>query len=497
MNRIKKIIRQEHMYIITSILVGFLFYGTYLIPHVSTDGYWWLQNAGSVDPFRSLKLNGRFCRDIVAMPFNLLKIYPIHNQEIFICISILIFSFIAFGTYYIIKNKCVGISKCMNIILFMSVLGIYFNTFFTDWFAWTEVIIFMHIPAMLLAILSGIELNKIENRYRYLVSGVLLIIAFGFYQAVGFYFFFIHTIFILCNYLEEKSFKKSIIKIVESFCIFVIAAISQLIIAKIFNIARANYGSTDFIGNIYKIIKSSCTLWIYNLNTMPKYVYLILFGISIITILYVTKRRWGLRLLIFILFIGLMSILMVPHVIGNTFWLVARTTTGFMALPFWLLIMGIIVYNTAEQRKYSLMLMRGLVIPIAIFMGISYYQVQLIGTDLHTTNFIEEKEVAYFYDKIIEYEKTSGNKISNIGFTRDASYSYSYPGIIAYGDTNMRGFTNTWSRMNMFNYYTNRMFNEVEVPEEIIEQHFEGNNWVYLSEEQIVFNNDTAYICIY
>lgn len=497
MEKIKRIIKQEYIYIILSILIGFMFYGIYAIPHVSNDGYWWMEKASEVKDWQFLYQNGRFSYDILMGIFNKLNIYPVYHQTIFMSISIGTMSLVAFSTYYIIKTSCIELNKKLEVVLFLGVISIYFNTFFTDWFEWSECVMFIHLPGLVCALMSAYFLNKNKRGYNYIISAILLIIGFGFYQTVGFYFFLIHTVYIVKEYIEGSNLKKSFINIIKSFVVFVIASLSQIALTTLLHIDRANYGNTDIVGNVINIIHSLPILVVHNLNTMPAYMYIVLFLIAILFAGVILKKNKGLSILVLILFAGLVSILFITHVIGNEFWLVARSTTGLMALPGWIIAMGIMSYSAEKENDTPITVFIMLIVTLCIFIFTSFYQTQKLAVGIQITNHIDRESVIFFEQKIRQHEKDTGVEVKNIGFIRDESYTYSYDGILAHGDTNMRGYTVPWNRLNMFNYYSGRKLAEVEVPNEVYEVYFKGKDWTVLSDEQIIILDDIAYICIY
>lgn len=58
-------------------------------------------------------------------------------------------------------------------------------------------------------------------------------------------------------------------------------------------------------------------------------------------------------------------------------------------------------------------------------------------------------------------------------------------------------FVRTWSDITSLNYYTERNFMRVEVPEDVIEK-YKMLNWDEADwDEQLTFDNDAVYICVY
>ena len=49
----------------------------------------------------------------------------------------------------------------------------------------------------------------------------------------------------------------------------------------------------------------------------------------------------------------------------------------------------------------------------------------------------------------------------------------------------------------MIEFYTGRKLNLIEMPEEVFKDKFENKNWNYFNENQLFFDKDTVYICVY
>ena len=62
---------------------------------------------------------------------------------------------------------------------------------------------------------------------------------------------------------------------------------------------------------------------------------------------------------------------------------------------------------------------------------------------------------------------------------------------------NVRGWAKDWSIPGMIEFYTGRKLNLIEMPEEVFKDKFENKNWNYFNENQLFFDKDTVYICVY
>ncbi|NFG60731.1 glucosyltransferase domain-containing protein [Clostridium sp. CMCC3677] len=502
-SNIRNIYLRDKRYIWVSILVPFIFYILYGYTHVSADGYIMLDNPQAYTPYEFVKVNGRFGLDIFLGIMHILNFYPVENQLFFTALACLILSINIYLIYYFIK-QIVKKNTHVDRLLFLATITLFCNVFYTDWIVWTETVCFTFIPAALCGLLSGkVLLSQKGNKiFNYFLSALLLILGFGFYQTSGVYFYLVCTIFMLGDYLEGHSIKKFFITLIKAITIFCYAAGSQLIISKIYSLQRANYSQVDIMNNIKNILHSS--LWTTTLNALPKYTYILFLLSGIISLIYVILKlkrvnKTCVSLIIILNFIGIVAITFLPHVIGNQFWMVWRTTTGFILLPGWLYIMAGILCQAEKKEDFKLNNFKfkvcGLI--IIIYLGINYYQTQQVILGNHITNRLDRQETLYFYNEILEYEKETGMEVNKLAFTGDENYKWAYDNVFSFGDINVRAAHVEWCVLPMYNYYTNRKFLQSEIPEEIKKKMFAAKNWDELNKQQIYIEDDTAYICIY
>ena len=100
--------------------------------------------------------------------------------------------------------------------------------------------------------------------------------------------------------------------------------------------------------------------------------------------------------------------------------------------------------------------------------------------------------------KIEQYEQETENKITKVAYYRDAKhrdYAYGYEKKL-YSFT-QRAFDNYYCIVEALNYYCDRKFESVKMDTKIYEENFLGKDWDTYSDEQIVFKNDTMYLCTY
>lgn len=113
-----------------------------------------------------------------------------------------------------------------------------------------------------------------------------------------------------------------------------------------------------------------------------------------------------------------------------------------------------------------------------------------------THNKYDKQEALKIIDMIKDYEKENNITVSKIGYCRDQSPTYTYIKNIYINDMTVRGMEVDWSSNAYLSYYSNHKFTIIDLKEEIID-YCSNNNWDSFQKEQILFDGDALYICIY
>ena len=97
---------------------------------------------------------------------------------------------------------------------------------------------------------------------------------------------------------------------------------------------------------------------------------------------------------------------------------------------------------------------------------------------------------------INNYEEQTGNKITQVSMYEDEKSNFTYNGIFATGDMNIKCYSTDWSAIEILKYYSKKDLRLVEKDKKI-EQEFKAKNWDKFDLEQIVFKENTINICNY
>ena len=99
-------------------------------------------------------------------------------------------------------------------------------------------------------------------------------------------------------------------------------------------------------------------------------------------------------------------------------------------------------------------------------------------------------------EQINNYESKKENKIENVAIYQDEKPNYTYEGIFATGDMNIKCYSTDWSTIEILKYYLKRDLKMAEKDKKI-EQDFQKQNWDNFNEKQLIFKENTINICNY
>ena len=114
------------------------------------------------------------------------------------------------------------------------------------------------------------------------------------------------------------------------------------------------------------------------------------------------------------------------------------------------------------------------------------------------TNKIDQNQALSIKSKIEKYEEETNNTITQVAYCKDkSSRAYHYGYEMKYSAFSQRAFDNYYCIIEALNYYCNRKLEKVPMSQEIYLKNFANKDWDTYMEEQIVFKDNTMYICTY
>lgn len=158
---------------------------------------------------------------------------------------------------------------------------------------------------------------------------------------------------------------------------------------------------------------------------------------------------------------------------------------------------SLIYLNTLNVKNSKILGTIIAIMTIGFFIFNTMNTIQIFSAHIATNKIDANMGMSIKY-KIEEYEERTGNTITKVAYHRDdmhRDFPYGYDKKLF--SFTQRAFDNYFCIVEALNYYCNRKFETVSMNQEIYEENFKGKNWDAYADEQIVFENDTMYLCTY
>ena len=136
------------------------------------------------------------------------------------------------------------------------------------------------------------------------------------------------------------------------------------------------------------------------------------------------------------------------------------------------------------------------VILLIMFLIGQYLSFQRVIIDRYKGNEADRLYIETIGQSIREYEQESGTQVTKVAVCQDAHVPDSWVEFSSDRYSRARSLNRTWSDIDSLNYYLKRKFKRADDNEEIRKQFFE-RDWNAFSQDQLVFEGDTLYLCVY
>ena len=155
---------------------------------------------------------------------------------------------------------------------------------------------------------------------------------------------------------------------------------------------------------------------------------------------------------------------------------------------------GIIVLYLTMNYEINGLLKKVIIAISCLFILFQIQKFIKIEKDRYILNQKDENITMQIIEQINKYEKQTGKKITQLSIFEDEKPNYTYNGIFATGDMNIKCYSTDWSAIEILKYYSRKDLILVEKNKEI-ERKFRNRNWDEFSLEQIIFKDNTINIC--
>ena len=466
-------------------IITLTFFGILIKLEYATDTYS-VFNFSKEEVYTQFAMLGRF---ITAIIFKTIKIIKMPEQVIYFTswiVAIICAFFSQYKLYKIIEKDIKN--KILKLIIPTLII---INPFSIELFLYIEKgIMWLGILFCIIALENTIRyLENKSSKKNIIYAIIFMFLANCSYQGIIGIYVAIALVYILKYSKNIKQFS------INNFIVIIaygIPAIANFLIVKIlYKTSRIN-GEIIIAKSLEKI--KICTIdmykTMYNLLPEKTLIFLILFTFSIFCC-----KIWKDRKKIpqfFYIIIVVTFIAIAPQIVQPTasIWFVPRTTYSFASLY------GILLLYIATQFELNKFEEYVIIIVSIVVITLQLQKFTQIEKTRYTLNQKDKQITEQIIQQINKYEKQTGNRITEISVYNDQMPRYTYDGIVAIGDVNIKSYSSDWSTVAILNYYLKRELEHVKKDEEL-EKQFMQQNWNEFNKEQIIFEKNKVNICNY
>ena len=191
----------------------------------------------------------------------------------------------------------------------------------------------------------------------------------------------------------------------------------------------------------------------------------------------------------FVLLAGGVVALALPILVTDSPWMASRTIVPFFCIFFYLGCLTIMGQNAFLKKMATVVLL------IALCRQACF--IQAYSSDVLISNAYDRMWAEQVENRIEAYEEREGIQVTTIGFIPDQSMQWQWEGISYPWDACLRTIAIDYAWPYCLPYYTGVRYSLVDAPDEV-KAHFGSQDWDIIDlEEQMIFDNEVCYICIY
>lgn len=435
----------------------------------------------------------RFTSALIAFLFGFVKHNPISNSTVDVLIlCVILAGCITALVENSIKDNNQPLHYC---IVAAGVLLSFFNVGYCNVLSFPECIVLMAAGTLLVTLSILVATSK-QSVLRFILSTVFLVLATGcFQQLLSFFFIFTVIITLADGISHQEASKKTLKRLLYVVCIFIVSGILYYLIAatlvKVLALVgneRAELDPISILGKILYFIRYGHS-FIINIQFFRTYIHLFLsFILGIVALVGIIKQKakFSLKILIVVVVLTAYLSAFLPSVLSSS--TNVRATMAVSSLYF---IFALLICTLDLGKTWRLISLFALC--VALLCNIT--KIGECELNLKRTNALDKAYSEAILEQIYQYEAESGYTVVEVSFCQDSDcpnkyYDYTY--------TN-RAFTISWSSDQILNVYkdANHVPFHVSIMQDEYAQFFAGKNWDRINlDEQIIFVQDHAYICI-
>ena len=429
--------------------------------------------------------SGRFITAVIGMIVKLLKLSEetIYWSSTFIAIICIIISIIKM--YKIVKKDVK--SKALQILIPILIIV---NPFSIELFLFIEKgVMCFGVLMCIYAVEKTIKYFENGKRTNIIYGAIFMLLANCSYQGVVGIFVAICLVYIIKYSRNTKEFIKN--NLIVALVYGIPAILDFIILKNLYRTSGRIGGDIVLIGSIKRIINESYKMIVLNYQILPKYSFILAIVFTFVILwCKITIDKKILKFLYII--IGVIFITILPQFMQSTssIWFVPRSTYPFASLY------GIILlFLSINEKKLNKILIAQITVVSIILLIFMLQKFLIIVKDRYEVNKKDYEISMQIVEKIKSYEKMTGNLINKIEIYTDKNPRYTYDGIFATGDINVKAYSTDWSTKGIVEYYLNRELKQQDSDVEIKEE-FLSKDWNEFNiDEQVILKNDILILC--
>ncbi len=485
-------LKERKQYLIVFLINLLAFFPLFIFSHVhySIDTYAIQLTEGTehINNFLgSYRYFGAFVYWIVSLIGHNPIINPLPDMVFYIIIVSIAVSVLVLHLYKTLNRKSVP----FFIITESSVLITAVNVWFTDMLTFPECISLTAV-GLLCCFLGIVVLSTCNKLWKWVIACILFIFAAATYQQF-ISVFSIYTILILC--IKQSSSKKNSIKAIIIYYIkpilFIVFStilyyLIGVILQKLMYISpnpRASLNLHTVIENIKYFVKQQHSFlkgrgfFTTEIMTICYLLVAIIFLVSLF-MFWRKSLQTAKTIFIAVAFVSAYAISYLPGLVSTSHG--TRTICALFSVFALLSVGAISVY----QNK---VLSAILVCVLVLVFGLNMYKNIDRGINQIISNTKEIVYVNNIVNEIDKYEQKNDVVIDTIGICYDKN-----------GDSETEALYVDYAIRPLIQLNTDKEMKFVDVPESIVNNYFEGNDWImFNADKQIVYKKNVAYICVY
>lgn len=437
----------------------------------------------------------RFVSALIVRLYRLFCYDPIGNSDFGIIIHIILVSIVL---TWVTSRVHKEFNEYNLFVIDLSFLVCVINCWFCDYLSYPECILMVTAGTFLaftaIGLISGGGQSQVVN---YIFVVLCLVLASGVFQQF-FAVFGVYAIALCCmRYGNNKSVKENISTFILPVVSWFISGVIYIIVAKVLCVAygvprnsRTIFSIKGFLDNIYYIFRHAHSYVKGRGFFHGEVLTLCFILINVIWLVCVMnnyiKTRNKVRLVFSILsYVAVIVISLLAGIISCTH--DTRALFPFFGV-YGFLILTSLHFENRIVKQFGL----GILI---LVIGLNIGKTMEYETNLKKVNMADQLWSSQVCEEIRYHEEVEGIKITNIAFCSDEHSDIS-------GDMKsyaVSAATVEYARNAMIkSYFKDHELNVVEMPEEVYQMNFSGRDWkCYFPSQQILFSEDTVYVCSY